>query len=215
MAEMLDWQVDWREVAPPHSIEDERADHYPAIQRCAREISRGTARERRAAAWSLGRSRDERAVSPLLRGISDPEGDVRLAAAQSLAGFATLPRWAAEPLLWALRDPDPGVRLAAAEALRVVPGAAAGAGLVMALADTSAAVRARAAESIACLGQGGVLLDDAIVPLIGLLGDEDAHVAYQAYWALAYQGGSLFEEVRAAWRSSDRGQVVWASVARI
>jgi HEAT repeat protein len=194
--------------------EQVEADHYPQIQRGARELSRGTPHARRLAARSLGRTRDERAVSPLLRGASDQDGAVRLAAAQALGEFGTLPEWAAGPLSWVLRDPDPCVRQAAAHALRGVRTHSASEYLIAAVRDRCASVRAAAAEGLSGLGGEGIRDDDAILPLIDLLNDADDHVAYQAYWALGAQGGSLVDAVRAAWRWSGRGQDVWASMVR-
>ena len=71
---------------------------------------------RNAAAWSLGRLGDKRAVEPFIAALKDKDSNVREAAAEALGELGD--KRAVKPLLTALKkDKDSNVRDAAAKAL--------------------------------------------------------------------------------------------------
>ena len=88
-----------------------------ALGGLSRAVSRGEHEERVAAILALGWLRDERAISPLVRGLRDGSWQVRWAAAASLGDFATLPAWVFAPLRSAAQDECVPVRGTVARAL--------------------------------------------------------------------------------------------------
>ena len=104
---------------------------------------------RAAAARSLGRIGDSRAVEPLIAVLGDARKEARRAAVEALSRIGS-PR-AVEPLIGALKDSDPIVRQTAAGAVGKV-GAPAVEPLIGALADATAGVRQAAARALGTIG---------------------------------------------------------------
>lgn len=135
---------------------------------------------RAAAARSLGRIGDSRAVEPLIAVLGDARRDVRQAAVEALSLIGN-PR-AIEPIIGLLKDSDPIVRQTAAGALGRV-GAPAVEPLCGALTDSTAGVRRAAARALGTIGD-----PRAIEPLSGALTDSTAGVRQAAAKALARLG---------------------------
>jgi HEAT repeat protein len=135
---------------------------------------------RAAAAGSLGRIGDSRAVEPLIAVLGDARRDVRQAAAGALSLIGD-PR-AVQPLIGVLNDWDPMVRLSAASALGRF-GAPAVEALSGALTDSTVAVRRSAARALGAIGDRR-----AVEPLSGALTDSTAGVRQAAAKALAKLG---------------------------
>lgn len=222
-AEQAEWAVIllMRENPPGHlSFEDERRldpellDVGVAIGAFSRAISRGEPDERRVAAEALAWVSDRRAISPLIRGLRDPMWDVRHAAAAGLASFRPLPNWALPALGQAIADPEPAVRAEAASALGRIRAHESIPPLVSAIDDRFRSVRLAAVWALEDLGRAAISSLSAVTRLAHLLEqEEDPYVAYGAYWALGWQGGSATNAQRAAFRASDRGRTVWNAVA--
>jgi HEAT repeat protein len=70
------------------------------------------------AARALGEIEDERAVTPLIELIDDPEQDVRLAVLDALGRIGT--DEAREALVYAAEDPQDAIREAAEQALEAI-----------------------------------------------------------------------------------------------
>lgn len=207
---------------PPGSFQDAHEDPQRwgrsvdvgrALAGLSREISRGGEEERREAAWELGWLCDRRAVSPLIRALGDRVSEVRVAAASGLAGYYSLPLWAADPLVAALGDTSVLVRSKAAKALGSTRNEQALGPLTAALKDPARDVRYAAAGSLRSLGAQGLMSEDAARGLVDTLAEDDAHLVYAAYWALAAQGGTKWEHARAAFRWSAHGGHVWREMA--
>jgi HEAT repeat protein len=96
--------------------------------------------------------------------LSDPNADVRLAAAE-VAGRIQADRLGARLSAW-LSDPDSRIRLAAAETLAVRPDQNALGALSRASSDADQGVRAAVARALGASGSA-----DAVVPLLGRLDD--------------------------------------------
>jgi FOG: HEAT repeat len=135
---------------------------------------------RAAAARSLGRIGDSRAVEPLIAVLGDARKEVRRAAVQALSLIGN-PR-AVEPLIGVLKDSDPIVRQTAAHAVGKV-GAPAFEPLIGALTDSTAGVRQAAARALGTIGD-----PRAIEPLSGALTDSTVGVRQAAAKALAKLG---------------------------
>jgi len=125
---------------------------------------------------------------------------VRRAAAVGLSRFDALPDWTAEPLLRALDDDDQIVRAETTGTLGCCQSPLAVDGVSAALGDRARVVRCSAARALTELGERGVRSAEAIAKLGALLGEEDARIAYEGYWALRAQGGSTTDAQCAAWR---------------
>jgi HEAT repeat protein len=193
-------------------VDAARIDPELALRGFSRDLSTGERNERLAAVDALGWLRDPRGVSPLLRASSDAYWEVRYRALRNVAHLAPLPEWALPALARRLRDEHPPVRIAAASALGAVRSREALALLTTAFEDPFSPVRAAAARAVWALGEERVTSAEAVAALAELLEDDAAEVAHAAYWALAAQGGSAADPVRAAWRYSDRGQRAWNAV---
>jgi HEAT repeat protein len=135
---------------------------------------------RAAAAGSLGRIGDSRAVEPLIAVLGDARRDVRQAAAGALSLIGD-PR-AVQPLIGVLNDWDPIVRQTAAGALGRF-GAPAVEALSGALTDSTVGVRQAAARALGAIGDRR-----AVEPLSGALTDSTAGVRQAAAKALAKLG---------------------------
>jgi HEAT repeat protein len=187
-----------------------------ALGAFSRAVSREDLDERLTAVEALVWLSDRRAISPLLRGLEDAMWHVRHAAAHGLKWFRPLPGWALEPIAAAMVDPEPAVRVQAASAWGRLTHAGSITPLVTAVEDYFRCVRLAAASALEELGRAAITDPTAANGLSDLLEQEgDPYVAYAAYWALGWQGGSAAEARRAAFRWSDCGQAVWSAVARI
>jgi HEAT repeat protein len=135
------------------------------------------------AATALGKSRDPRAVEPLIAALNDKDESVRTIAALALFYFKD-PR-AVEPLIAALLDRERKVRVAAAVALAAIKDPRAARPLTAMLQDSDPDVRMTAAAAL------GPLRDPlAVDPLIGALKDEEFRVRAAAALSL----GQLTDE---------------------
>ncbi len=110
---------------------------------------------RRAAAASLGRAGDKRAVEPLLEALSDEDCSVKIEAARSLAAGGD--RRPVPALIAALRDESSVVRTEAAAALGALGDRRAVPALVRALRDRYWTVRRAAVRSLKRTGGPAVL----------------------------------------------------------
>ena len=105
---------------------------------------------RQAAAESLGKIKDRRAVEPLIAALKDESFSVRQAAAEALGKIKD--RRAVEPLSAALKDAEGPVRLAAAESLGKIKDRRAVEPLSAALKDAEWVVCIAAAQALDHLG---------------------------------------------------------------
>ena len=146
--------------------------------------------------------------------MRDPEWAVRLSAADGLSRFSPLPEWVLGPLREALSDPEPAVRAAVAGSLAALPSSQAARALASALRDRFGCVRLAAAQALEELGSQGFPDPEASRELGRLLErEDDAWVAYAAYWALGWHPGAAgSHERRSAFRWSEWGATVWAQV---
>jgi HEAT repeat protein len=156
------------------------------IDRLVRELDRGDAETRKAAARQLGQFSEKASGEALLKALEDDDPGVRIEAAHASAR-ARVRR--AVPILreW-LHDKDAGLRRAGVTALgklSALRGPNAEADLVRALGDASVEVRVAAVEA---LRESGAR--EAVVPLIGRLEDGDPVVRNAALKAL----GALRDE---------------------
>jgi len=145
----------------------------------------------------------------LLGGLRDPDWETRFDSAAALAAIDRLPNQAVEALAIAARDPGPQVRRAAVGTLGQSGRWLALGVIVGALEDPVASVREGACVALSDLGAAGITGENAAGALLDRLEDPSPRVAYTAYWALGWQGGSAANGVRAAFRSSDWGRHVW------
>jgi len=133
-------------------------------------------RVRKAAIASLGRSRDGRAVRPLITLMGDENRTIREASAQalgSLAGFAV------EPLIGSLGDGDWHIRMGSAIALRIIGDPEGVEPLMKLITDENRFVRREAVKSLGRMGD--VRATDR---LIAALDDRDIAVRIRAAAAL-------------------------------
>ena len=202
------WSEDAKRIDPA------KLEGDVAIGELSREVSRGDPAERCSAVDALVWLGDRRAVSPLIRGLGDPEWAVRLSAADGLSRFSPLPEWVLGPLREALSDPEPGVRSAVARSLASLPSAEAARALAPVLGDRFRCVRLAAAWALEELGSQGFPDAEASGELGRLLErEDDAWVAYAAYWALGWHPDAPGSgERRSAFRWSEWGATVWALV---
>jgi len=117
------------------------------------------------------------AVPPLIAALSDPDANVRIAAANSL-GQLEDPR-AIPALITASRDANVQVRSAAFQALSDFEDPRIYEPMVAALKDPDADVRQRAAQTLGSLENKA-----AVTPLVGALGDSSADVRQSAAQSL-------------------------------
>ncbi len=137
-------------------------------------------RVKEAAIASLGRSRDPRAIGPLIALLGDENRGIREASVRALGSFGP---GAVEPLIAALGDGDWHLRMGAAIALRIIGDPSCVEPLIRVLGDENRFVRREAAKSLGRLGDRR-----ATEPLIGVLGDRDSGVRIRAAAALGKIG---------------------------
>jgi HEAT repeat protein len=191
-------------------IDADELDLEMALGEFSRDISRGAPADRLRAVEALVWFGDRRVVSPLLRALGDPEWDVRHAAAGGLVRLSPVPEWAFAAAAAATRDPEPCVRVAAATVVGRSEHYAAPGPLASLLRDPCRWVRLEAIWGLKELGRLQITDSTAAISLLRVLWqDEDLFVAYDAYWALATQGGTRLLPERAAFRRSARGRRVW------
>jgi hypothetical protein len=133
-------------------------------------------RVRKAAIASLGRSRDDRAVQPLISLMGDENRTIREAAAQALGSLGDM---AAGPLIGSLGDTDWHIRMGSAIALRIIGDPRGIDPLIRAISDENRFVRREAVKSIGRIGDLR-----ATDRLIAALEDRDIGVRIRAAGAL-------------------------------
>jgi len=129
-------------------------------------------RVRKAAISSLGKSRDERAVGPLITLMGDENRTIREASAQALG---SLGRLAVRPLIRSLKDSDWHIRMGSAIALRIIGDPEGVEPLIGALSDENRFVRRESVKSLGRIGDSRVT-----DPLIAALQDRDIGVRVRA-----------------------------------
>ncbi|MFO1156126.1 MAG: HEAT repeat domain-containing protein [Rhodospirillales bacterium] len=180
---------------------------------------------RKAAARSLGKIGDARAVEPLTATLQDDDWNVRSAAAEALADIGSP---AVSLLIATLRNRDPQVRKAAAETLGKIVDARAAEPLIAALRDDDWDVQSTAAQALGKIGSPAVelliaalrnkewrvrllatkvlgMIGDARVvgPLIAILRSADGQVRSAAVEALGKIGAFAVSPLIAALRDKD------------
>lgn len=212
-----DGSTDWgheRALRDEIAILRNEIDVDLALRGFSIDIDTGDEEARQRGADALGWLGDERGISPLLRALADPDAAVRLNAAFALTQFPALPAWVIGSLGRALQDDDAGVRARAAAALGRCRSREAVNAVVEGLDDVAAAVRSSAARTLEQLGLDGYRSDLAIAKLGDMLADDQARVAYDAFWGLRGQAGSASDEQCSAWQRSPEGQSAWAGATR-
>jgi HEAT repeat protein/beta-lactamase regulating signal transducer with metallopeptidase domain len=132
---------------------------------------------RRAAAHSLGRLKDSRAVPGLIGALKDSEPNVRASAAEALAEFED--SRAIAPLATLLNDPSTEVKQGALEALSHFEDGVPSSAVIRSLSDPDAEVRHKAAHL------AGKLRDRSATPALAkLVGDPDSDVRQAAIEAI-------------------------------
>lgn len=150
--------------------ERNREDASP-FDRAVRALETGTTPQRAAAAETLGRLGEDRAVGPLVAALNDPDASVRKAAVVSLQRLGA--RRVAPAIAALLEHPDDSLRVAAAEAMETLATPQTIPPLVGALDDRRMIVRNAVSEALARLGSS------AVEPVKKVLaeGGEDARIA--------------------------------------
>ncbi|MEX2704697.1 MAG: HEAT repeat domain-containing protein [Candidatus Freyrarchaeum guaymaensis] len=133
------------------------------------------------AAWTLGETKDRRAVEPLIQALGDEHWRVRWRAAWALGEIGD--ERAVEPLIRALEDKDSRVRESAARALGEIGDKRATEPLIRALGDEDDDLREEAARAL-----GEIRDSKAVEPLIQALRDKDPKVRESAARALGEIG---------------------------
>ncbi len=133
-------------------------------------------RVRKAAISSLGKSRDGRAIDPLIILMGDENRTIREASAQALGSLGSL---AVRPLIRSLEDGDWHIRMGSAIALRIIGDPEGVEPLIHALSDENRFVRRESVKSLGRLGD--VRATDR---LIAALQDRDIGVRIRAAAAL-------------------------------
>ncbi len=132
--------------------------------------------ERMQAIQALGKSRDTRAISPLIAALSDKVVILRTAAVSALTAIGEP---AADALIMALHEDDDLVRTGAAKILGVIGGTRVSQALQIALKDDNNRVRALAAEGLGTIGD-----QSAVDALLEALHDADKQVVVRVVTAL-------------------------------
>jgi hypothetical protein len=133
-------------------------------------------RVRKAAIASLGKSRDERALQPLIQLMGDENRTIREASVQALGSLGDL---AVLPLIKSLKDADWHIRMGSTIALRIIGDPSGVEPLVQAISDENRFVRREAVKSLGRLGD--IRATDR---LIDALDDSDIGVRIRAAAAL-------------------------------
>ena len=139
-------------------------------------LGREDRRAMEAAIVALGRSRDPRAIHPLIGLLGHENRGIREASVRGLGGLGP---GAVEPLISALADTDWHIRMGSAIALRIIGDPRGVEPLIRALSDENRFVRREAAKSLGRMGDRR-----ATDPLIGVLSDQDTGVRIRAAGAL-------------------------------
>lgn len=132
--------------------------------------------ERMQAIQALGKSRDTRAIQPLIGVLSDKAVILRTAVVIALTGIGEP---ATDALIMALHDDDDLLRTGAAKILGAIGGTRVSQALQIALRDDNNRVRALAAEGLGTIGDVA-----AVDVLLGALHDVDKQVVVRAVTAL-------------------------------
>jgi HEAT repeat protein/beta-lactamase regulating signal transducer with metallopeptidase domain len=169
-------QIAVPEVAGPHQPRLTSADSSVVLALIAR-LKDEDAEVRKAAAHSLGRLGDARAVPGLIGALKDPEPKVRATAAEALGEFEDAR--AIDPLSALLADSSTEVKQSALDALSHFDQGVSSAGVVRLLTDSDAEIRHRAAQL------AGKLHDRSASPALArLVRDSNADVRQAALEAL-------------------------------
>ena len=150
-------------------------------ERVERDLSAADPATRRAAARELPSLGSRRGAPLAIAALSDPDDDVRLAAAD--AAIRLRASGATDAVTAWLNAPDVRLRRKACEVARALPSPRAVAPLARTLGDPDAEVRAAAAEAL-----GHQMSPDAVPPLLGRLDDPTPAVRIQIMAALARLG---------------------------
>ena len=136
---------------------------------------------RQYAAYLLGKTKNPRAIQPLIEALADFDKSVR---EQAMLALTVLGKAAIEPLSEAMKEPKWEVRYRAAEALGKMADEKAVQPLIQALKDNRDHVRYMAVK-----GLHEIRDSEAVDPLIILLKDENVHVRRMVVHALGALGG--------------------------
>ena len=141
---------------------------------------------RQYAAYLLGKTKNPRAIQPLIEALGDFDKSVR---EQATLALSAIGKAAIEPLSAVMKEPKWETRYRAAEALGKIADEKAIKPLIQALKDNRDHVRYMAAKGLRELGDS-----DAIEPMIILLKDENKYVRMMAVRALGAIGGNKVNE---------------------
>jgi len=136
---------------------------------------------RQYAAYLLGKTKNPRAIQPLVEALGDFDKSVR---EQSMLALTEIGKAAIEPLSAAMKEPKWETRYRAAEALGKIADEKAIKPLIQALKDNRDHVRYMATKGLREIGDS-----DAIDPMIILLKDENRYVRMMAARAMSAIGG--------------------------
>jgi len=137
---------------------------------------------RQYSAFLLGKTKNPRAIRPLIEALGDFDKSVR---EQATLALSTIGKAAVEPLTTALKEPKWETRYRAAEALGRIADERAVKPLIQALKDNRDHVRYMAAKGLQELGDS-----DAVEPMTILLKDENRFVRMMAARTLGAIGGN-------------------------
>jgi HEAT repeat protein len=136
---------------------------------------------RQYAAYLLGKTKNPRAIQPLVEALGDFDKSVR---EQAMLALTAIGKAAIEPLSAAMKEPKWETRYRAAEALGKIADEKAIKPLIQALKDNRDHVRYMATKGLREIGDS-----DAVEPMIILLKDENRYVRMMAARALSAIGG--------------------------
>ena len=136
---------------------------------------------RQYAAYLLGKTKNPRAIQPLVEALGDFDKSVR---EQSMLALTAIGKAAIEPLSAAMKEPKWETRYRAVEALGKIADEKAIKPLIQALKDNRDHVRYMATKGLREIGDS-----DAVDPMIILLKDENRYVRMMAARALSAIGG--------------------------
>jgi HEAT repeat protein/beta-lactamase regulating signal transducer with metallopeptidase domain len=176
-SQSLSASVQTQESSAQHAINADTGVVEALVARLADE----NAEVRSAAARSLGKLKDSRAVPGLIGALRDPDPKVRASAAEALAEFEDTR--AIAPLTSLLGDPSTDVKQTALEALSHFEGNLPSAAIIRLLSDPDAEVRHKAAHLA-----GSSRDRSALGPLAKLVGDPDSDVRQAAIQAIGELG---------------------------
>jgi HEAT repeat protein len=155
---------------------------------------------RQYAAYLLGKTKNPRAIQPLVEALGDFDKSVR---EQSMLALTAIGKAAIEPLSAAMKEPKWETRYRAAEALGKIADEKAIKPLIQALKDNRDHVRYMATKGLREIGDS-----DAIDPMIILLKDENKYVRMMAARALSAIGGKkVHDALKKALETETDGKV--------